>query len=133
MIGPGGSGLKRDRDESDDDEDDDLDDSDDQDLTDSEDDEDLSVLDDDGMDSGEGDDLDLGDVGTDDESPHDTGEINLDEKETPRSQDPAPATKYVPPHMRAAQLAEKAQGSKEKNLSSQKLERKLQGLLNKCV
>lgn len=44
-----------------------------------------------------------------------------------------PATKYIPPHLRAAQLAEKAQGSKEKTVERQKLERRTQGLLNKSV
>ncbi|WVR06094.1 hypothetical protein IAU60_003122 [Kwoniella sp. DSM 27419] len=40
-------------------------------------------------------------------------------------------TKYVPPHMRAAQLEEKAKGSKEKTEERIRLERKAQGLLNK--
>ncbi|WVQ97462.1 hypothetical protein IAU59_004575 [Kwoniella sp. CBS 9459] len=43
---------------------------------------------------------------------------------------PAP-TKYVPPHLRAAQLEEKARGSKEKVEERIRLERKAQGLLNK--
>ncbi|WVF70452.1 hypothetical protein IAT40_005242 [Kwoniella sp. CBS 6097] len=43
---------------------------------------------------------------------------------------PAP-TKYVPPHLRAAQLEEKARGSKEKVEERMRLERKAQGLLNK--
>ena len=74
--------------------------------------------------------------GADDES--DGAEINLSEDEVTSIKDDedeeeatAAPTKYVPPHMRAAQLAEKAQGSKEKALSKQKLERKVQGLLNK--
>lgn len=40
-------------------------------------------------------------------------------------------SRYVPPHMRAALLAEKAAGDKEKMEEKRKLERKLQGLLNK--
>jgi nucleolar MIF4G domain-containing protein 1 len=42
-----------------------------------------------------------------------------------------PAIKYIPPHLRAAQLEEKSRGSKEKIEERLKLERKSQGLLNK--
>jgi nucleolar MIF4G domain-containing protein 1 len=71
-----------------------------------------------------------------DGSDQEDAEIDLSENEVTEPKEdeeaaPMAATKYVPPHMRAAQLAEKAQGSKEKALSKQKLERKLQGLLNK--
>jgi nucleolar MIF4G domain-containing protein 1 len=43
---------------------------------------------------------------------------------------PTPS-KYVPPHLRAALLEEKALGNKQKAEERQKLERKAQGLLNK--
>ncbi|WVQ82506.1 hypothetical protein IAT38_004635 [Cryptococcus sp. DSM 104549] len=43
---------------------------------------------------------------------------------------PAP-TKYVPPHLRAAQLEENAKGNKQKAEELVRLERKAQGLLNK--
>jgi nucleolar MIF4G domain-containing protein 1 len=126
MIGPGGKGLKRDRaesdDEDDDDSDEDEDDLDDIDISEGEDeetDEDADADPDDLISEGEPSELDDGIQSSQEEA-----EIDLSENETP-------ATKYVPPHMRAAQLAEKAQGSKEKALSRQKLERKLQGLLNK--
>lgn len=130
MIGPGGKGLKRDREESDDDEDDEDED----DLLAETDDDGGSDLEADTDESEEGDELDLElEEGATDEEEDVTGDIDLSEEEPSAPPDPAPATKYVPPHMRAAQLAEKAQGSKEKNLSTQKLERKLQGLLNKYV
>lgn len=45
---------------------------------------------------------------------------------------PAPS-KYIPPHLRAAQLEEKAKGNKEKAEEKVRLERKAQGLLNRCV
>lgn len=45
---------------------------------------------------------------------------------------PAPG-RYVPPHMRAAQLAEKAAGDSAKAAEREKLQRKAQGLLNKYV
>ncbi|KLT45053.1 ARM repeat-containing protein [Cutaneotrichosporon oleaginosum] len=45
---------------------------------------------------------------------------------------PAPAPgRYIPPHLRAAQLAEKAAGDGAKAAERAKLERKAQGLLNK--
>lgn len=44
---------------------------------------------------------------------------------------PAEPTKYVPPHLRAAALAEKAAGDAQKIEERRKLERKTQGLLNK--
>jgi len=48
---------------------------------------------------------------------------------------PAPSaaepTKYIPPHLRAAALAEKAAGDAQKIEERRKLERKTQGLLNK--
>ena len=48
----------------------------------------------------------------------------------PVAEAPVP-TKYVPPHLRAAALAEKAAGDKDKIEERRKLERKAQGLLNK--
>ena len=55
--------------------------------------------------------------------------------ETPTAAAPAPAaaepTKYIPPHLRAAALAEKAAGDAQKIEERRKLERKAQGLLNK--
>lgn len=45
---------------------------------------------------------------------------------------PAPS-KYIPPHLRAAQLEEKAKGNKEKAEEKVRLERKAQGLLNRYV
>ncbi|WVQ76970.1 hypothetical protein IAR50_006649 [Cryptococcus sp. DSM 104548] len=49
----------------------------------------------------------------------------------PASEDQLAPTKYVPPHLRAAQLAEKAKGDKAKMEARMKLERKAQGLLNR--
>ncbi len=52
----------------------------------------------------------------------------------PQEEAPAPAPapgRYVPPHLRAAQLAEKAAGDGAKAAERAKLERKAQGLLNK--
>jgi nucleolar MIF4G domain-containing protein 1 len=139
-IGPGGKGLKRDREDGDS-EDDDLDldldmseeetdDDDDQEDEDAE--STFNDIDPDDLLDDEPSDLDE----ADDES--EGAEINLSEDEATSVKDDedeeettAVPTKYVPPHMRAAQLAEKAQGSKEKALSKQKLERKVQGLLNK--
>ena len=42
-------------------------------------------------------------------------------------------SKYIPPHLRAAALAEKAAGDVKKVEERRKLERKVQGCLNKCV
>lgn len=52
----------------------------------------------------------------------------------PTAEETAPAAgRYLPPHMRAAQLAEKAAGDSVKAAERVKLERKAQGLLNKWV
>jgi nucleolar MIF4G domain-containing protein 1 len=142
MIGPGGKGLKRDRAESDNDDDEDSDEDEDEDDLD-----DLDLSEEEGEETDEDADTDPDDLISEGEpselddgiqSSQEEAEIDLSENEVSDSGDleeekeaAAPATKYVPPHMRAAQLAEKAQGSKEKALSRQKLERKLQGLLNK--
>lgn len=57
-----------------------------------------------------------------------------------QDEDPMPAgpvpsaaepTKYIPPHLRAAALADKAAGDAQKIEERRKLERKTQGLLNK--
>jgi nucleolar MIF4G domain-containing protein 1 len=144
-IGPGGKGLKRDR-EDDDSENDDLDL--DLDMSEEETDDDDDQEDEDA--GSTVDDIDPDDLLDDEPSDLDEAdiesegaEINLSEDEATSVKDDADdaddadeeeaaaPTKYVPPHMRAAQLAEKAQGSKEKALSKQKLERKVQGLLNK--
>lgn len=45
----------------------------------------------------------------------------------------AEPAKYIPPHLRAAALAEKAAGDEKKAEERRKLEKKTQGLLNKCV
>lgn len=137
-IGPGGKGLKRDRDDGDS-EDDDLDLDLDMSEEETDDDEDEDEDADSTVDDVDPDDL-LGDEPSDlDEADIESegAEINLSEDEATSVKndedegEAAAPTKYVPPHMRAAQLAEKAQGSKEKALSKQKLERKVQGLLNK--
>jgi nucleolar MIF4G domain-containing protein 1 len=139
-IGPGGKGLKRDR-EDDASEDDDLDL--DLDMSEEETDDDDDQEDEDA--DSTVDDIDPDDLLDDEPSGLDEAdnesegaEINLSEDEATsikndedEEETAAAPTKYVPPHMRAAQLAEKAQGSKEKALSKQKLERKVQGLLNK--
>lgn len=140
LLGPGGAGLKRGRgEESDDDEDSlDLDGDDDEDGPDLDDDDD----DDDGSEQDEDVDSEMSDEDEEEADNDDENDgINLDEDDsdaeggtsagTKQAAPAAPATKYVPPHLRAAQLAEKAQGSKEKALDRQKLERKTQGLLNK--
>jgi len=152
LIGPGGKGLKRDREDEDSEEDEDDDDLDlDLDLeadSDEEEDEDEEE----GLEDSDMYDTDPDDLaekhgrprepselyGGGDDEDEEEAEIDLSEDEPTDVKDegdgtPVAATKYVPPHMRAAQLAEKAQGSKEKALSRQKLERKLQGLLNKLV
>lgn len=144
LIGPGGKGLKRDRADSDEDdgEDSDEDDLDEFDLSEGEE----SDEEDEGDSEADTDPDDLISEGEpselleEEESSQGEAEIDLSENEASESEPQeeeekaaVPATKYVPPHMRAAQLAEKAQGSKEKALSRQKLERKLQGLLNKSV
>lgn len=49
------------------------------------------------------------------------------------STDASAPTKYIPPHLRAAQLEEKAKGNKEKAEEKIRLERKAQGLLNRYV
>jgi nucleolar MIF4G domain-containing protein 1 len=143
MIGPGGKGLKRDREDDGEDEDGlDFDDEDEDDFglgMDSEDEDEEEDEEDGDSDLHDTDPDDLSDAQLTDSAFDDGEEIDLSEndeskpsaKEIEATETPKPATKYVPPHMRAAQLAEKAQGSKEKALSRQKLERKLQGLLNK--
>lgn len=47
--------------------------------------------------------------------------------------EPAAPAKYIPPSLRAAQLAEKSKGDAGKVAEKLKLERKAQGLLNKLV
>ncbi|ODN78032.1 hypothetical protein L202_05115 [Cryptococcus amylolentus CBS 6039] len=64
-----------------------------------------------------------------DESPP-QNPIDPKAEEAASDDQPAP-TKYIPPHLRAAQLAEKAKGDKAKIEARLKLERKAQGLLNK--
>lgn len=49
----------------------------------------------------------------------------------PASDPTSSGNKYVPPHMRAAMLEEKAKGDRNKAAELGKLERKAQGLLNK--
>lgn len=51
--------------------------------------------------------------------------------ETPTPAPAAPAGRYIPPHLRAAQLGEKAAADGAKVAERMKLERKAQGLLNK--
>jgi nucleolar MIF4G domain-containing protein 1 len=145
LIGPGGKGLKRDRDDSDseDDEDDDLDldlehDSDEDEEEDEDEDSDMYDTDPNDLDEKHGRPREPSELyDGDDRSDQGDAKIDLSEDEPTEEQEDeepaeaAAATKYVPPHMRATQLAEKAQGSKEKALGRQKLERKLQGLLNK--
>lgn len=51
--------------------------------------------------------------------------------EAPAAEPAAPAGRYIPPHLRAAQLGEKAATDGAKVAERIKLERKAQGLLNK--
>lgn len=135
-MGPGGRGLRPGdvSDGSDDemedglgdflsDESEDVGDDDEEEEGSEEDEEDGSVADDGeewgGIDSGE----------SDDESEESGGAADLP-AETTAAATTAP-TRYVPPHMRAAQLAEKAAGDSVKAAERVKLERKAQGLLNK--
>nr|XP_018267412.1 MIF4G/MA4 domain-containing protein [Kwoniella dejecticola CBS 10117]OBR89570.1 MIF4G/MA4 domain-containing protein [Kwoniella dejecticola CBS 10117] len=165
VLGPGGSGLKRDSlNEEDDIEEDDENDAD----ADEEFEESDSEGDDDAMDLVGLDELsDLGEEDEEDEQDereyisaeedvegeddHPGAEIDLDEpisedqasgsgqRDSPQTTTAPPAdtansagpSKYVPPHLRAAQLEENARGNKEKAEERIKLERKSQGLLNK--
>lgn len=54
-----------------------------------------------------------------------------EEDEVPPPAPAAPAGRYIPPHLRAAQLGEKAATDGAKVAERMKLERKAQGLLNK--
>ncbi|WWD17639.1 hypothetical protein CI109_102080 [Kwoniella shandongensis] len=144
-IGPGGRGLKgKLGEEESDDEDEDMSDLDDEnddgmDLGSDEEEIDLDEDDSAGEEEVSDDDMeddDDGDVGSD-EPASEGGDkaIPDDEEEKPETtvtpSEPAAPTKYVPPHLRAAQLEEKARGNKEKNEERIRLERKAQGLLNK--
>lgn len=63
---------------------------------------------------------------------HDDAEPSVPSDPTPSSSTDTPApTKYIPPHLRAAQLEEKSKGNKEKAEEKIRLERKAQGLLNR--
>lgn len=70
------------------------------------------------------------------EAESDEGEEQVDPSDigdgSPAEPEAVP-TRYVPPHMRAAMLAEKAAGDSNKALERGKLERKAQGLLNKYI
>ncbi|WWC86492.1 uncharacterized protein L201_001369 [Kwoniella dendrophila CBS 6074] len=155
VLGPGGAGLPRDKTEEGDDDmdlEDDGEEEEEDDDDDSDDDDDMMDLD--GLDNSD-DDL-LGGYESEDgesdealsansqEEEHkqddllddqDIPEDEIDTKVPPteeatQSSISAP-TKYVPPHLRAAQLEENAKGNKEKAEERLKLERKAQGLLNK--
>lgn len=138
LIGPGGSGLSRDKGGvTDEDSDDGLDGLLDEfeDLAGESDENGFSDADQADDDGSEEDDLDV-DLAESEVEPEDEDEDETALPAAPKEEadGATPAlTKYVPPHMRAAMLAEKAQGSKDKSLDRQKLERKTQGLLNKYV
>lgn len=69
-----------------------------------------------------------------DQARPDDAEPSAPSDSTASSSTDAPApSKYIPPHLRAAQLEEKAKGNKEKAEEKVRLERKAQGLLNRCV
>ncbi|WWC66159.1 uncharacterized protein I206_100060 [Kwoniella pini CBS 10737] len=153
VVGPGGSGLKRDGLDEEIDEDEDEDEDEDQDGEGGEDDSDDDMMDLDGLDDleglGEDDEEGDGPEGEDDaetdlEEPNaatdlankDTEQDNLIHDETGtksaiETTNIAGPSKYIPPHLRAAQLEENARGNKEKAEERIKLERKAQGLLNK--
>ena len=57
------------------------------------------------------------------------GDVNAEQSTADDA--PVEPTKYIPPHLRAAALAEKAAGDEKKAEERRKLERKAQGLLNK--
>lgn len=67
-----------------------------------------------------------------DQARPDDAEPSAPSDSTASSSTDAPApSKYIPPHLRAAQLEEKAKGNKEKAEEKVRLERKAQGLLNR--
>lgn len=69
-----------------------------------------------------------------DQTRPDDAEPSAPSDSTASSSTDAPApSKYIPPHLRAAQLEEKAKGNKEKAEEKVRLERKAQGLLNRYV
>lgn len=146
VIGPGGSGLNQDEEDA---ESDDMgSEMDDEDLL-SDDEEDLSDEDEDGNSSadeeGSASDQDLNaedDQDSDEDKDDVQAEITAEGKEewqgiesptSPHEEEGAPveATRYIPPHLRAAALAEKAAGDKGKIEERRKLDRKAQGILNK--
>ncbi|KAK6905960.1 hypothetical protein I203_106795 [Kwoniella mangroviensis CBS 8507] len=151
VVGPGGMGLKRDGEdesdlEQDDEDDDDSDDDDRMDLDGLDEDDDLREDDDEEDDEGSEVDKDgesNEDVNLDGETSEDEPGVEDDVKQPEdnatntaasigdTTSDAAAPTKYVPPHLRAAQLEENAKGNKQKAEELIKLERKAQGLLNK--
>ncbi|WVW82576.1 hypothetical protein I302_104587 [Kwoniella bestiolae CBS 10118] len=148
VVGPGGMGLKRDQEESElDGEEDDESDEDMMDLDgldeesdlgegteeDEEDEEEESEDDDDDEQKDSGHDDQISEIDRDEEvdekQTSDVKDLDLQPTEIPTN--PSAPTKYVPPHLRAAQLEESAKGNKQKAEEMIKLERKAQGLLNK--
>lgn len=143
IIGPGGRGLQRDEEDDDDGESGsemDLEDG----ISDGE---DSSDEDDDGSEGFDAlaaeNDSDVSvadDVESSDEDESRSGDSaeeewkGIDSVSSPQSTQldtEVPATKYIPPHLRAAALAEKAAEDKDKIEARRKLERKAQGILNK--
>ena len=129
IIGPGGSGLQG--------EEDDLGSSEEEDFDESDEEEDDEVA--------SGDDVSDDASGADDEEDdaadasdgHSMANGDLEEQvppttiETSATESAVPPQKYIPPHMRAAALAEKAAGDVKKVEERRKLDRKVQGCLNK--
>lgn len=129
IIGPGGSGLQGEEDDLGLSEEEDFDESD------EEDDDEVAS----------GDDVSDDALGSDDEEEdaadvsdgHSMAEDDLEKQDAPTTSETsgtesaAPPQKYIPPHMRAAALAEKAAGDVKKVEERRKLDRKVQGCLNK--
>jgi nucleolar MIF4G domain-containing protein 1 len=140
IIGPGGKGLNQDESGDEEDEEEEEEEGSDFDLSGS--DIDDSGEDDEPESDGDGDE----DESDEDEASAEEGDGDEDEdtdgEDKDRKEDigteatPAPIaetapTKYIPPSLRAAQLAEKSKGDASKVAEKLKLDRKVQGLLNK--
>ncbi|KAK8866155.1 hypothetical protein IAR55_001306 [Kwoniella newhampshirensis] len=149
VIGPGGEGLKGKSGEEESEEDEDILDSEDEsmegDLSDEQDLDDDESEDDSESDGSDGegelhsyDDEDMVEENRDRENVDQDGKNDDNNNDEDRSAvilnltaEAIASTKYVPPHLRAAQLEERARGNKAKTEERIRLERKAQGLLNK--
>jgi nucleolar MIF4G domain-containing protein 1 len=123
LIGPGGKGLKRSRAGQEEDDSDDPVDMDGEEVS-ADSDDSLDVGDEESDASLEGPD-ESEESGGKDDTPHDRVENDGQESGS------VTATKYIPPHLRAAQLEEKVKSDAKKVGDLRRLERNVQGSLNK--